>query len=80
MMADFRWIKRDDGALCLDGYPIRIERNHSSQILPFIVVSDWHHNASPYQSLDAAKEWAKRLAVEINEFNNPEQDMVRGVD
>jgi hypothetical protein len=70
-MAEFRWVKRDDGALCMDGYPIRIERGVRH---PFRVVSDWHKTGVDCGALDYAKKEAKRLAVEIYEFNNPEQD------
>ncbi len=76
-MTDFRWIKREDGALCLDGYPIRIVRNHGSEIFAFKVVSDWPHGESKWASLKGAKEWGERLAVEIDEFDNPEQDDAR---
>ena len=65
------WILRDDGALCMDGYPIRITRD-KPEIAPFWLGSDFHGKTLPYFTLESAKLSAKRLADEIDEFTPKE--------
>lgn len=61
------WILREDGALCLSGYPIRIH-NAPGGPLRFTLTSDFHKEHLPYATLDYAKMNANRLADEIDEF------------
>ncbi len=63
----FKWLLREeDGALCLDGYPIRIIRRHG--MLPFTLVSDFHGTQLPYATLAGAQLDAYRLVEEIECF------------
>ena len=59
-------ILREDGALCLSGYPIRIHPNKPNS--PFSLVSDFHGTELPYYVLRCAKMDAERMAKEIDEF------------
>ena len=61
------WILRDDGALCLSGYPIRICMNPKGAG-PFTLISESHGSALPYWALDSAKQEAERLADEVDAF------------
>lgn len=70
-------ILRDDGALCLSGYPIRIERRRGSGF-PFIVVSDWHETEHQLITLETAKDVASRLAREIDEMTPLDERETRG--
>ena len=65
-----KWILREDGALCLAGYPIRIKRGGSMR---FLVESDWHNSSTPYMTVSGAKAGAERLAEEIREFTAAEE-------
>lgn len=60
------WL-REDGVLCLSGYPIRIHATPNGP-LAFNLVSDFHGRALPYGTLESAKIDADRLAKEIDEF------------
>ena len=59
------FIQRADGAICMDGYPIRIE---------FVVVSDWPKGKRKLRcrTLDEAKENAYILASEIDAIDEIE--------
>lgn len=63
-MTDGVWLLREDGSLCMDGFPIRIRRRTGSN-MPFELISDWHKLSLPYHCLESAKIDAKRLAGEI---------------
>jgi len=68
------WIMREDGALCLAGYPIRIKRGAE---LPFDLESDWHKRRFSYGTLDIAKRDGERWAKEIDAFDPEKQVMDR---
>lgn len=62
-----RWLLNAEGALCMDGYPIRIvvRRDRYS---PFVLISDFHGREDVHFLLENAKKSAQTLAREIDEF------------
>lgn len=60
------WLLREDGVLCLDGYPIRILQTPNAD-MPFKLESDGMM-ALPYWTLALAKMDGNQRADELDEF------------
>lgn len=61
-----QWLKSADGALCLDGYPIRIRQNAGDKP-PFTLECDGRAPMA-YWTLKSAQQDAKRLRDELDAF------------
>ena len=65
-MTSLKWILRDDGALCAEGYPIRIRQTPKAELY-FTLECDGRQPMTSH-TLQFLKLEAERLASEIDEF------------